>query len=122
MVGIFGLSRDITARKLSEDRERDQADQLATLAGELAQLTLRDQLTGLFNLRGFEQMGNEAIAAAREIDAHVCVLFTDLDGLKAINDGYGHAAGDRALRDRRVATRWGDGHARSRVVGSTATR
>ncbi len=115
VVGIFGLSRDITARKLSEDREREQADQLATLAGELAQLTLRDQLTGLYNLRGFEQMGNEAIAAAREIDADVCVLFTDLDGLKAINDGYGHAAGDRALIA--VATKLREAMRSNDVVG-----
>lgn len=97
VVGIFGLSRDITARKLSEERERQQADQLATLAGELAHLTLHDELTGLYNRRGFEQLGNEAIRGAREVEAEVCVLFTDLDGLKTINDGYGHAAGDRAL-------------------------
>jgi diguanylate cyclase (GGDEF)-like protein/PAS domain S-box-containing protein len=97
VVGIFGLSRDITARKLSEERERHQADQLATLAGELAQLTLHDELTGLYNRRGFEELGHEAIEGAREVEADVCVLFTDLDGLKAINDGYGHAAGDQAL-------------------------
>lgn len=97
VVGIFGLSRDITARKLSEERERHQADQLAALAGELAQLTLHDELTGLYNRRGFEQLANEAIEGARHVEAEVCVLFADLDGLKAINDGFGHAAGDRAL-------------------------
>lgn len=97
IVGIFGMSRDITARKLAEQRERVQADQLAALAGELARLTVHDELTGLHNRRGFEQYGDEALAAARKAEAEVSVLFTDLDGLKAINDGYGHGAGDRAL-------------------------
>jgi len=115
VVGIFGLSRDITARKLSEERERHQADQLATLADELAHLTLHDELTGLYNRRGFEQLGNEAIGGAREVEAEVCVLFTDLDGLKAINDGYGHDAGDRALIA--VATTLRDAVRSTDVVG-----
>ena len=97
VVGIFGTARDITARKLSEAREHEQAEALATLAGELEQLSLRDELTGLFNRRGFEQLGDAAIATARQSEAEICVLFTDLDGLKAINDRFGHAAGDQAL-------------------------
>ncbi len=99
VVGIFGLSRDITARKLSEARERKQAEELAALAAELEQLTLHDELTGLYNRRGFEQLGDAAIARARQDEVEACVLFTDLDGLKAINDSLGHAAGDQALID-----------------------
>jgi diguanylate cyclase (GGDEF)-like protein/PAS domain S-box-containing protein len=102
VVGIFGLSRDITARKQFEAREREQAEALAALAAELAQLTLHDELTGLYNRRGFEQLGGSTIERARAAGDEVCVLFTDLDGLKGINDGFGHAAGDRALVD--VAT------------------
>lgn len=97
VVGIFGMSRDITARKLAEEREREQADQLAALAGELARLTVHDELTGLYNRRGFEQRGKEALSGAREAEAEVSVLFADLDGLKSINDDHGHAAGDSAL-------------------------
>jgi len=97
VVGIFGMSRDITTRKLAEAREREQAEALATLAGELEQLSLHDELTSLFNRRGFEQLGAAALGAARKGETEICVLFMDLDGLKAINDRYGHAAGDQAL-------------------------
>ncbi len=97
VVGIFGTSRDITPRKLLEAREQEQAEALATLAGELEQLSLRDELTALFNRRGFEQLGDAAIGAARQGETEICVLFMDLDGLKAINDRFGHAAGDQAL-------------------------
>jgi len=102
VVGIFGLSRDITARKLLEARERKQAEELAVLAAELERLTLHDELTGLYNRRGFEQLGDAAIVRARQDGSQVRVLFADVDGLKAINDRLGHAAGDRALVD--VAT------------------
>jgi diguanylate cyclase (GGDEF)-like protein/PAS domain S-box-containing protein len=97
VVGIFGMSRDITARKLAEVREQEQNEQLAALAAELEKLSLNDELTGVHNRRGFEQLGGRALERARQDGVEVCVLFSDLDGLKAINDGFGHAAGDRAL-------------------------
>ena len=97
VVGIFGMSRDITARKLAEEREHEQSAQLAALAAELERLSLNDELTGVYNRRGFEQLGARALERARHDGVHVCVLFSDLDGLKSINDGFGHAAGDRAL-------------------------
>jgi len=97
VVGIFGMSRDITARKLAEARELEQAERLAVLAAELEQLSLNDELTGVYNRRGFEQLGERVLERARHDAVDVCVLFSDLDGLKAINDGFGHAAGDRAL-------------------------
>lgn len=99
VVGTFGLSRDITARKLLEAREREQAEKLAVLAAELERLSEHDELTGLFNRRGFEKRGDAVIESARGDEAEVCVLFTDVDGLKAVNDRFGHAAGDRALVD-----------------------
>lgn len=103
LMGIFGLSRDITDRKLAEAREAEQSDELAALAAELKRLSLQDELTGLYNRRGFEQLGDAAIDVANGSGSSVCVLFVDVDGLKAINDDFGHAAGDRALVD--VATR-----------------
>ena len=97
LVGIFGMSRDITARKLAEQREHEQAAKLAELAAELERLSLNDELTGVHNRRGFEQLGERALQRARHDGVDVCVLFSDLDGLKAINDSFGHATGDRAL-------------------------
>ena len=97
VMGIFGLARDITARKLAEQHTQQQAAELERLAAQLEQLTLHDQLTGLYNLRGLELLGAGAVERAARDGSELCVLFLDLDGLKAINDGFGHAAGDAAL-------------------------
>jgi diguanylate cyclase (GGDEF)-like protein/PAS domain S-box-containing protein len=97
LIGIFGLSRDITARKLADERAQEQASQLESLAAQLEQLTLEDELTGLYNRRGLDLLGGSAVDRAARAAWPLCVLFMDLDGLKAINDGFGHAAGDAAL-------------------------
>ena len=97
VMGIFGLARDITERKLAEEHTQRQAAELERLAAQLEQLTLHDQLTGLYNLRGLELLGGGAVDRAARDGSEVSALFIDLDGLKAINDGFGHAAGDAAL-------------------------
>lgn len=97
VIGMFGLARDITARKLAEERSQQQARELERLAAKLEQLTLHDDLTGLYNLRGLQMLGGAAVETAVRAGSPVCVLFMDLDDLKAINDGSGHAAGDAAL-------------------------
>ena len=97
MIGIFGLSRDITERKLADERSQAQSDQLETLAAQLEQLSLEDELTGLYNRRGLDLLGRNAVARAARDGSPLSVMFMDLDGLKTINDGFGHAAGDRAL-------------------------
>ncbi len=97
MIGIFGLSRDITERKLAERRAQEQSEQLERLAAQLEQLSLEDELTGLYNRRGLDLLGGNAVARAAREQSPLCVLFMDLDGLKTINDGFGHAAGDAAL-------------------------
>ena len=97
VIGIFGLARDITERKLAEEHTQQQAVELERLAAQLEQLTMHDQLTGLYNLRGLELLGGGAVDRAARDGSELCVLFLDLDGLKAINDGFGHAVGDAAL-------------------------
>jgi diguanylate cyclase (GGDEF)-like protein/PAS domain S-box-containing protein len=97
LIGIFGLSRDITERKLADERAQEQATQLESLAAQLEQLTLEDELTDLYNRRGLDLLGGSAVDRAARARADLCVLFMDLDGLKAINDSFGHAAGDAAL-------------------------
>lgn len=69
---------------------------------KLRQLTLTDQLTGLCNRRGLLATGEEVLQAARRDHRHLVGVVVDLDGLKAINDGYGHVLGDQAIMD--VAT------------------
>jgi diguanylate cyclase (GGDEF)-like protein len=83
----------------------------ALLYREMREAALRDELTGLGNRRAF----NERLAAEREAQGdltRVALVLLDLDGLKAINDRGGHAAGDQALRTAadaiRAAIRDGD--------------
>lgn len=97
VIGIFGLSRDITARKLAEQQAREQAEELERLTRKFEELAIHDPLTGLYNRRGVDLMGCRAIARARHDGCGACVLFIDVDALKSINDGLGHTTGDRVL-------------------------
>jgi diguanylate cyclase (GGDEF)-like protein len=57
----------------------------------------RDPLTGLLNRRTFYHQTSRLIETGRGADAHLVVALIDLDKFKAVNDRYGHAAGDEAL-------------------------
>ena len=75
-------------RELAALKEREaQAQRLAD----------RDALTGLYNRRRLGELLDAAVRAAARQSQCVGVLFIDLNGFKAINDEYGHAAGDRIL-------------------------
>jgi diguanylate cyclase (GGDEF)-like protein/PAS domain S-box-containing protein len=84
-VEIVGIGRDVTERK-----RRERA---------LHNLTLEDELTGLYNRRGFLTLAERHLKLAIRKKVGVFLLFCDLDGLKQINDTHGHAQGDRALAD-----------------------
>lgn len=62
-------------------------------------LTLRDELTGLHNLRGFYLLAEQALRLARRSQTPFSVLFIDLDNLKQINDKLGHSMGSVALAE-----------------------
>ena len=65
---------------------------------ELSNLALQDELTGLYNRRGFLALGDRQLKLARRSDHGLLLFFIDVDGLKEINDVFGHAEGDAALR------------------------
>jgi two-component system cell cycle response regulator len=64
---------------------------------ELLYLALRDDLTGLYNRRAFRALASQSLRSAHRLQRQVLVFFADLDGLKRINDRFGHSEGDRAL-------------------------
>ncbi|MDX6592185.1 MAG: hypothetical protein QOJ13_1381 [Gaiellales bacterium] len=70
----------------------------AMLFEQTRELALRDQLTGLYNRRAFEERLEEERSRAARTGDPLALLVIDLDGLKAINDAGGHLAGDEALR------------------------
>lgn len=64
----------------------------------LEHLTFRDELTGLLNRRGFLSLAGQHLKIAQRSKWKILFLFADLDGLKKINDQFGHLEGDNALR------------------------
>ncbi|MEH2198570.1 GGDEF domain-containing response regulator [Nostoc sp.] len=66
---------------------------------DIRQLSLTDDLTGLYNRRGFFWLANQQFKIAQRTQMLCCLLFVDLDGLKQINDSLGHEIGDRMIVD-----------------------
>lgn len=64
---------------------------------ELEAMALTDQLTGLYNRRGFFTLATRELRRAQRSKESMLLFFADLDGLKAINDDFGHEEGDRIL-------------------------
>ena len=60
-------------------------------------LSLADELTGLYNRRGFLAFAGQHLNSLHRTDKGVALVYADLDGLKGINDSFGHKEGDRAL-------------------------
>jgi diguanylate cyclase (GGDEF)-like protein len=83
--------------EVSAEAEQTIADQQVRIV-ELERMTLTDELTGLTNRRGFTAAMGRALAEARRHEESGVLALFDLDGFKAVNDTYGHQAGDEALR------------------------
>ncbi|HKS26665.1 MAG TPA: PAS domain S-box protein [Pyrinomonadaceae bacterium] len=83
-VGVQGIARDITERRRTEETLRS--------------LSLLDDLTGLYNRRGFLALAEQQVRLTQRTGHGFTLVFADLDGLKKINDRLGHQAGDEALR------------------------
>ena len=83
LIGVEGVARNITERKIMEERLRYMA--------------IRDPLTQVANRFGFDECLTSAITRARRQKSKIALLFFDLDKFKLINDNYGHDVGDRYL-------------------------
>jgi diguanylate cyclase (GGDEF)-like protein len=79
----------------------------------------QDSLTGLLNRHGLFQALDQAVAEARPGHREFAVLYLDLDGFKAVNDTYGHAAGDALLKQvsERLSALMPDGAVAARIGG-----
>ena len=84
-IGFRGVVRDITERKQFHEKLRAMA--------------VTDDLTGLYNRRGFFTLAEQQLKIAERTKKKIMLAFVDLDDMKRINDVCGHDAGDRALMD-----------------------
>jgi diguanylate cyclase (GGDEF)-like protein len=91
VLGTIGIVTDITERKRMESR--------------LRHLATTDDLTGCLNRRAFFSSAEQEMERAARYGGFVSVLMIDLDHFKQVNDRFGHAAGDRALKAAAAAIR-----------------
>lgn len=89
--GVVVLREVTEQRRARETLEREKE--------MLKSLSLDDELTGLKNRRGLLALAEQQWRVAERSGRPILVVFADLDGLKAINDQFGHEAGDQALAD-----------------------
>ncbi|MGN0633962.1 MAG: EAL domain-containing protein [Oscillospiraceae bacterium] len=64
---------------------------------QLADMHMRDSLTGIYNRRGFYKHAEEVIKKCSSDNKNIVLFSIDMDGLKKINDSYGHHDGDKAI-------------------------
>jgi diguanylate cyclase (GGDEF)-like protein/PAS domain S-box-containing protein len=113
--GFVKITRDLTERMLahralrmanegleSQVAERTQQLQASLeekeqLLAEVRNLTLRDELTGLYNRRGFLTLATQHLKFARRTKQGCWLIVVDMDDFKQINDTFGHPEGDQAL-------------------------
>ena len=89
-----------TAELLATNRRiQEEVTERQRLMEELQRLSFTDELTGVYNRRGFQTFGGELLKMGRRINAKAFTLYIDFDRLKSYNDRFGHGEGDKALRD-----------------------
>jgi len=83
----------LLARSLRYALERHRTQEI------LRSLALMDDLTGLYNRRGFMALAEQQLKLAGRGHREFLLISVDLDGMKRINDIFGHQEGDRSLRE-----------------------
>ena len=90
ITGYQGIIRDITKNKETEAENQ-------RLMKELHSISFIDDLTGLYNRRGFFSLAQKQLETAKRLKKRIFIIFIDMDNMKWINDTFGHREGDRAL-------------------------
>lgn len=81
------------------NRLRDDLEQSRRRMEELENIADEDPLVGVLNRRAFHRELSRALAHCQRYGVTASLLFFDLDGFKQVNDRFGHAAGDKVLRE-----------------------
>lgn len=96
---------EVSSRTVKDDKQTWCISTLrdtTLLLKQIEQLSYQsfiDELTGLYNRRGFLAVAQHQFESARREKRNLAIIFADMDGLKMINDSLGHAAGDSSIKD-----------------------
>lgn len=94
---VSGFSH-LIAISYEKQKAAQRTKKLAKKNKSLDTISTTDELTGLLNRRGFIKLSQEKINSIVKENGNGIIIFGDMDGLKNINDTYGHAAGDIAIK------------------------
>jgi len=84
------LEKEIAERKKAEEKLKESEERFKNLS-------ITDQLTGLYNRRHMIEMAEKEVKACAEVERPLSFILMDIDDFKNFNDNYGHAAGDVVL-------------------------
>jgi len=85
-------------RQIASFSEGDRLNNLVKEINRYRELSLTDELTGLYNKRYFQARLTEEVTRAHRAGSPLALIFCDIDHFKGVNDNYGHPAGDEVLR------------------------
>ena len=88
----------ITGEQAEKNTLKNQNVTLEQYSEKMHRLSFTDEMTGLLNRRGFLEYARRQISSALANGRNGLVIYCDMDGLKKINDTYGHDVGDRAIK------------------------
>ena len=100
------LSEEVSHRQKMEQeilkaniKLKEQLEEITLLKDQLHELSIHDELTGLYNRRYLNESIKLDLARAQRNKYPVCAIILDIDRFKTVNDSYGHAVGDQVLKN-----------------------
>lgn len=97
LLSVMLWRKNTVSELLRSDNERNYKA-LQDKQQQLEYLASHDALTGLYNRHEFNRQADMEVARALRYQTAVCVIVTDVDFFKAVNDVHGHPAGDQVLK------------------------
>lgn len=106
VLGWLGIFRDISEQRIASLaiesinlNLQSKLEQIQKLQKTLEEQAIHDPLTNVYNRRFFDETFEKELARSKRNGKPLCIIMIDIDHFKRINDQFGHAAGDRVLKN-----------------------
>jgi diguanylate cyclase (GGDEF)-like protein len=94
---VLAILKKVAEIEVELSVAKQEIERRKKMEDELRSLSITDDLTGLYNRRGFSALAEHQLKVSSRMGQGQFLLYADLDGLKNINDTIGHKGGDRVL-------------------------